>query len=258
MPVVLLLGALISTLVVGFGVGLMFGWGVGVAVGAAVAFAFRALDRRLYASYLMQDYAYTAREWGAYPEELDDRLSDFAEAVRSARDVDEILIVGHSSGAYLAVSVLADILRSRAPKGPALSLLTLGQVVPMVSLLPGAEKLRRDLGQLSQIEDITWVDVSAPGDGCCFALTNPVAVSGVHVDTPRWPLVLSAAFSETLSPNRQAALKHKYFKLHFQYLCAFDDPSRFDYFATTSGSLTLGERFGERRPSPSRIDGVVA
>ena len=258
MPVVLLLGGLISTLVAGFGVGLMFGWGVGLAVGAAVAFASRALDRRLYASYLMQDYAYSAQEWGAYPVELDARLAEFAEVIRSVRDVDEILIVGHSSGAYLAVSVLADILRSRAPKGPALSLLTLGQVVPMVSLLPGAVKLRQDLGRLSQSEDITWVDVSAPGDGCCFALTNPVAVSGVHVDTPRWPLVLSAAFSETLSPNRQAALKHKYFKLHFQYLCAFDDPSRFDYFATTSGSLTLGARFGERRPSPSRIDGVAA
>ena len=30
---------------------------------------FRRLDRRIYAHYLMQDYAFSARDWGAYPSE---------------------------------------------------------------------------------------------------------------------------------------------------------------------------------------------
>jgi ABC-type transporter Mla maintaining outer membrane lipid asymmetry permease subunit MlaE len=57
--------------------------------------------------------------------------------------VDEVLVVGHSSGAYLAVSVLADLVRrgAGAEAGPVLSLLTLGQVVPMVSFLPRAGRL---------------------------------------------------------------------------------------------------------------------
>jgi acetyl esterase/lipase len=68
-----------------------------------------------------------------------------------ADDHDEVLIVGHSSGAHLAVSILADLIRdSRVPKdGSKLAFLSLGQVVLMVSFLPKADRLRRDLAFLS-------------------------------------------------------------------------------------------------------------
>jgi hypothetical protein len=62
-----------------------------------------------------------------------------------------VLVVGHSSGAYLAVSVLADLIRrGGCLAGPVLSLLTLGQVVPMVSFLPRAGRLRADLALMSE------------------------------------------------------------------------------------------------------------
>ena len=109
------------------------------------------------------------------------------------------LVVGHSSGAYMAVSLLADLIRAgRVPAdGPKLALLTLGHVVPMVSFLPKATRLRADLAFLSTRAEVTWVDVSAPGDGCSFALCDPVAVTGVAPEGQRWPLVISAAFSKT-------------------------------------------------------------
>ena len=88
-------------------------------------------------------------------------------------------MVGHSSGVHLAVSVLADLIREGVPQGgPALGFLSLGQVVPMASFLPGAGRLRGDLAYLSARPEVTWVDVTAPGDGCSFALCDPVAVSG--------------------------------------------------------------------------------
>ena len=66
----------------------------------------------------------------------------------------------------------------RVPKdGPALAFLTLGQVVPMVSFLPEAYRLRADLRYLSARDELTWVDVTAPGDGCAFALCDPVTVA---------------------------------------------------------------------------------
>jgi hypothetical protein len=52
---------------------------------------------------------------------------------------------------------------------------------------------------MSETGQVAWVDVTAPGDGCAFALCDPVAVSGVAGPGKRWPLVLSAAFSKTLS-----------------------------------------------------------
>ena len=175
-------------------------------------------------------------------------------------DVDEVLVVGHSSGAHLGVSILADLIAAgRVPsEGAALSFLSLGQVVPMVSFLPKADRLRRDLRALSQSDALTWVDVTAPGDGCAFALCDPVAVSGVAPEGKLWPLVISAAFTQTLAPETWKARRWKFFALHFQYLCAFDRPGDYDYFQITAGPLTLGARFAGRAPSASRIETPVS
>jgi len=222
---------------------------------------FRNVDNRLYVYYLMHDYAYSAAARGANPPELEARIGRFAMRIAEAldEDLDEVLVVGHSSGAHLAVSVLADLHRQgRIPEGgPRLALLTLGQVVPMVSFLPEAHRLRADLACLAAA-DIPWVDVTAPGDGCCFALCDPVAVSGVAPEGRRWPLVISAAFSRTLSPERWKALRWRFFRLHFQYLCAFDRPGDYDYFRITAGPVSLETRFRGRAPSASRIETPVS
>lgn len=223
---------------------------------------FKAKDHILFAYYLMNDYAFSAGHKGANPPSLDARIAQFTEQIAAAMTgtADEVLIVGHSSGAHLAISVMANLIRQgRVPDdGPKLSLLTLGHVVPMVSFLPGAKRLRSDLAFLASQDALTWVDVSAPGDGCCFALCDPVAVTGVAPAGKRWPLVISAAFTQTLSPDRWKKLRWRFFRLHFQYLCAFDRPGDYDYFQITAGPLTLGARYAGRQPSKSRIDVPVS
>jgi len=222
---------------------------------------FRRKDNRFFVYYLMHDYAYSARHRGANPPELEARMAQFADEIAAAladEALDEVLVVGHSSGAHLAVSVLAQLLRDgrgpgQGPGAPVLSFLSLGQVVPMVSFLPDADDLRRDLRDLSTRDSLTWVDVTAPGDGCAFALCDPVSVSGVAPANKRWPLVLSAAFTQTLSPERWRALRWRFFQLHFQYMCAFDCPGDYDYFQITAGPQTLAQRFEGRAASPSRI-----
>ncbi|MCY4180911.1 MAG: hypothetical protein OXC60_07435 [Litoreibacter sp.] len=208
------------------------GWGLGIGAFAFLMRWFKAKDGKIYAHYLMHDYAFTARLWGANPPELEARFDVFRAAIARAlvSDVDEVLVVGHSSGAHLAVSILADLLGDfpEGARGKALSFLSLGQVVPMISFLPEANRLRRDLHTLSESDRITWVDVTAPGDGCAFALCDPVAVSGVATEQKRWPLVFSAAFTQTLSPKTWKSLRWRFFRLHFQYLCAFDRPKDYD------------------------------
>ncbi len=240
----------------------LVGWGLGVGAALALLRWFRGKDGKFFAYYLMHDYAYSAQSRGGNPPELEARLAEFSNQIADAlaTDVDEVLVVGHSSGAHLGVSVLADLIRSgRVPfGGPALGFLSLGQVVPMVSFLPDAQRLRADLRYLSAREDLAWVDVSAPGDGCAFALCDPVGVSGVAPKDKRWPLVVSAAFTQTLSPARWAELRWRFFRLHFQYLCAFDQPGDYDYFQITAGPVTLKARYRDRQPSKSRLEDPVS
>jgi hypothetical protein len=272
-PVGMLILQLVVALLAGWIAGGILAWLAGVVVQGVlvtlvfcIAFVatvvvvlrgFRRYDNKLFVYYLMHDYAYSARSKGANPPELEARMAQFADQIAAAleEDVDEVLVVGHSSGAHLGVSILADLDRAgRIPAtGPALGFLTLGQVVPMVSFLRDADRLRRDLHDLSTSERLFWLDVTAPGDGCAFALCDPVAVSGVAPAGQRWPIVISAAFTQTLSPERWAELRWRFFRLHFQYLCAFDRPGDYDYFRITAGPRTLAERFAGRAPSKSRI-----
>jgi len=262
-PVAMLLAQLALAVLLGWGAAAALnlwlpaglGW-IAAPVAAYLALRwFKARDGRVFAHYLMHDYAFSARHGGAYPPELEARLRGFADAVADAldQDWDEVLVVGHSSGAYLGVSVLADLLRAgRARRdGPALAFLSLGQVVPMVSFLPRADRLRADLHLLAQSDALTWIDVTAPGDGCAFALCDPVAVTGVAPPEQRWPLVVSAAFSQTLRPETWRALRWRFFRLHFQYMCAFDRPGDYDYFRITAGPRTLAARYADRPASRS-------
>ncbi len=256
-----------AALALGYVLGVAVAKGIGAVIGVAVLVAllrwFRRIDNKLYVYYLMHDYSYSAASKGANPPELEARMADFSDQIAAAleSDVDEVLVVGHSSGAHLGVSILADLVRDgRVPaEGPKLGFLTLGQVVPMVSFLPDAWRLRRDLHDLCQSDLLTWVDVTAPGDGCAFALCDPVSVSGVAPKTgKRWPIVFSAAFTQTLSPERWKALRWRFFRLHFQYLCAFDKPRDYDYFRITAGPLSLSERYKNRQSSQSRIDRSIS
>ncbi|MGE4327123.1 MAG: hypothetical protein AB7E21_13615 [Pseudodonghicola sp.] len=271
-PVGMLLGqALLALLLIwalarlGAALAPLAGW-IGAVIGAGLGVAllrwFKGKDGKFFAYYLMHDYAYSARHRGANPPELEARMTEFGDRIAAAlhSDVDEVLVVGHSSGAHLGVSVLADLIRQgRVPaEGPALGFLSLGQVVPMVSFLPDAWRLRADLAYLSARRELAWVDVSAPGDGCAFALCDPVGVSGVAPGDKCWPLVVSAAFTQTLSPGRWKVLRWRFFRLHFQYLCAFDRPGDYDYFRITAGPLTLADRYRDRVPSKSRIEHPVS
>lgn len=218
---------------------------------------FKARDGKYFAYYLMNDFAFSAKDKGAVAPELIGKIDEFKALIGASlnEDLDEVLVVGHSSGAHLAVSILADLVREKNIQrdGPQLSFLSLGHVVPMVSFLPNAKRLRGDLHLLSTRTDLTWIDVTAPGDGCSFALCDPVGVSGVAPDNQKWPLVFSAAFTQSLSPERWKELRWRFFRLHFQYLCAFDRPKDYDYFQITGGPLTLAQRYADRTQSKSRI-----
>jgi hypothetical protein len=268
-PIFFLLGQALLAALLAYGAYRLLGplhWAVGGFVAIVIAYVclewFRRKDAKFFAYYLMHDYAYSAKNLGATPPALQAKIDAFADQVLAALNEgnDEVLVVGHSSGAHIAVGVLAQIIR-RLDSGPregaaTLSFLSLGHVVPMVSFLPRANGLRQDLFELCNEHRLTWVDVTAPGDGCTFALCDPVGVSGSAPDSgsKKWPLVFSAQFTQSLKSETWKRLRWRFFRLHFQYLCAFDNPKDYDYFQITCGPVTLNERYQNRTSSKSRIE----
>lgn len=263
-PVVVLMGQILFSAMLGKLLGGAVGGAVGFMLGLGLFYLmlvlFRRLDKHFFAYYLLHDFAFWAQDGGAMPQVLGCRVDKFCDRICEAldSDVDEVLIVGHSSGAHLAVVLAAEVLRRRADASK-LALLTLGQAIPVTSFLPGAWDLRRDLQQISKRDDVKWLDVSAPGDGACFALSDPVAVSGAASVRQKYgPTVISAAFSQTLTAETQRATRWKFFRRHIQYLCAFDYPVEYDYFKITAGPVSLKGRFAHRVSSASVIETVFS
>ena len=120
--------------------------------------------------------------------------------------------------------------------------MTLGQCTPLLALLPQAQLLRDELATLGSAGHLEWIDFSAPPDGCCFALVDPLASCGLAT-APDRPKLLSPRFAEMFDTASYQALRRDKLQMHFQYLRAGQQPTAYDYFLITAGDMTLGERF---------------
>ncbi len=248
------IGRLCGALVSNFAPDIL-GWIVNFAVMVGLIWLFRKWDHHILPYYVVHDLSYFIENDGYTPPSLRARIDKLKKQIKIAIDeksFDEILIVGHSSGAHIGVMMVAELLRdNELQRKDNVSLLTLGQAIPLVSYLPKAHDLRLCLYELGKQDIVSWVDVSAPSDGVCFALCDPVACS-VDVDyAQKYPRMISAAFSNTLSEAYQKRIKYRFFRIHFQYLCHFDKPRHYDYFQITSGPIRLWERYGTQKDSPS-------
>lgn len=224
---------------------------VGMGIMAAGLAAAWALERRYSMAWLMRSYAFTTRQAEGQVPELDTRLDQHAltllQRVASSVD-DEVLVVAHSSGAIMAASVVARAFRldpQLGLRGPRISMMTLGQWLPLLGTLPPAVAFRSELTDLSRIPGLDWIDFSAPSDGCCFALVDPMEACGLHIPDrkPDRPKLLSPKFQHMFEAANYRAMRRDRFRTHFQYVMAAHKPVKFDYFAITAGGLTLAERF---------------
>lgn len=211
----------------------------------------RKFEQRMNTYWLLRIYTFSAKQGLGNLPDLEARLTELARhLVMEVKDsdADEILIVGHSTGTIMATTILARAITmfpELLQQGPRISLMTLGQCIPIVSLLPQAQQFRDVLLTLAQAEKLDWIDFTAPTDGACFALVDPITVSGisqVNSNEPK-PKLLSPRFAKIFSPESYAKIRHDWYRNHFQYLMASEKAGEYDYFAITAGHLTLAERY---------------
>jgi hypothetical protein len=215
----------------------------------ALAWIVRKLENKFHMLWLMRSYLFTRQQALGRVPGLEARLQSLATSISQAHSsgaYDEVLVVGHSSGCIMAASALARscMLPILAQNATQLSFVTVGHWLPLLSSLPSAHAFRTQLQTLSQQEALSWVDFSAPADGCCFALVNAVnAAVPIGQRGPCAPKLLSPRFQTLFSPTDYKALCRKRFDLHFQYIMAGRVAGDYDYFALTAGNVYLKDRY---------------
>jgi hypothetical protein len=234
----------------------------GVAIGAL---AWRLVARWVDCEWLLRLYAFMREQANGEVPALDARLDEMAarlvEAVEArmrqpgAAPLKEIMVIGYSSGTIMAATVLArampklaDVVDSRRTnKGTTLSLVTLGQCIPIAAEWPGATRFRHELDMLAESSTLTWHDYSATSDGAAFWQSppwpQPALLKGYQASPP---------FKAAPGALQFATMRRDRRDMHLQYL----RPPRgrgaaesYDFFQLACGPQTLAERHAQAKPA---------
>lgn len=253
--------AALALLALGAGGAALIGapWWLGLAVALPVSGVLLSLgpawlERGFGVLWLIRIYAFNLLQARRAVAGLDERIDLFARHIAAAArgDVDELLVIGHSTGAQLAVSVLARALAldpGLGRRGPRLSLLTLGGSLPMLGWQPGANWFKAEVFRLAREPRLDWLDFTTTQDGATFALLDPVVLLGLDPPDPPKPKILSTKLFQMFRPKTFKTVHRDWRRVHFQYLMAHELPGDYDFFAITAGPLTLSRRFAHRKPA---------
>ena len=172
--------------------------------------------------------------------EMDARLDQFAARIVDEMDgpYDEVIFASHSNGTIYAMSVLRRILERRGTLPDNFTVLTLGQVVPVIALRKDAHWYHADLKALDE-KPFRLVDFSAPADGAAYHDVHPIRLvsdrcaARVELLSPRFHLFYDPE-------NYNSGWSNKY-EAHFDYLRVGDRLSPVDYVSLTAGRRTIDE-----------------
>jgi hypothetical protein len=253
--------ALIS-LALGFGLGKglqMLGVPGAVSVAAASVAFFAILyallkytENRTYALYLLSDTIWTWQFSHRQRPEWDARIDRFARhlvKVANSSDADEIVIVGHSSGSFLGVDILARALEidpDIGRHGPRLVLLTIGGNFPIIGFHAVSQDFRDHLRRLAIEPSIDWIDCQSRKDVMNFFPFDPIAGHGIDAGAARRnPTIVPVRFRDIIKPEHYNKFRWKFFRVHFQFVMANEKPHPYDFFMIVCGPVPLMERMAQ-------------
>jgi pimeloyl-ACP methyl ester carboxylesterase len=215
---------------------------------ASTAVALR-WERRLNTTLLLRIYGFV-EGWAAgriagIDARVDQLTTDIAARLADP-EIDEVLLVGFSVGSLLAASAAAR-LQARAGRDGALdrfALVTLGNCIPLLGMMPAAGRFRSELAQLRQPPPVRWIDFSSVTDWVSFAAVDPLdlCLGPATASTPYAPLLASPRFHTMFDRDEYAAIVKDKRRMHLQYLMAGRKPAAYDYFAITAGPRRLADR----------------
>ena len=138
--------------------------------------------RRWRVEQMLDDWIFAREYLYGWRSDMDKRLDCFTQAIAARareRGLDEIVLVGHSLGAMLALDVLDRALSQDGEfgrHGAAVCVLTVGATIPKFALHPAARRLREVSARIAAAPSIFWAEYQARDDIISFYKFDPVAL----------------------------------------------------------------------------------
>lgn len=180
--------------------------------------------------------------------DIEVRLGEFSERlVCCDREggSDEILIVGHSMGATLALEVIARAIArdpNFARRGARVCLLTVGSTIAKFTLHPAGACIRRCAAQIVEDPSISWAEYQARADAISFYKFDPVQLSRfLGHQTSGKPLLRRVKLHEMLRRSTYWRFRLRFLRLHYQFVMANECRSTYDYFMMVCGPVAFSQ-----------------
>ena len=206
-------------------------------------------ENQTYVLYLLSDTIWTWQFSHRQRPEWDQRIDRFAQhliKVASTSDAEEIVLVGHSSGSFLGVEILARALKldpALGRHGPRIVLLTIGGNFPIVGFHAASQQFRDHLRQLAVEPSIDWIDCQARKDVMNFYQFDPITSHGIDVGAAkRNPKIVPVRFRDIIRPEHYEKFRWQFFRVHFQFVMANELPNAYDFFMIVCGPVPLSAR----------------
>lgn len=234
--VVLAVAGLIGALVRHLSHSVWAGVAVGVAAGAALLVA---AGRWLSVATLYDDwifsFCYIHRGNAVLAERLERVAHEIVAAARNA-EADEILVIGHSLGAVLAVDLLDRALKidpGLGTTGARVTFLSIGSSILKIGLHRGAKRFRAAVARVAAAPGIFWGDYQARIDVMNFCSADPVGEMGLaRTASPVVRLVEIRSMLERVVYRR---IRTRLFRVHCQFISGNDRRAPYDYFMLMCG-----------------------
>lgn len=201
---------------------------------------------RLLVRYMLNDWTFAAGVARGWRTDYRDRIRVFAEEIAEGladEGADEVVIVGHSLGAVLAVESLAGAMALRpglVAAAPPLSLLTVGSSLLKVGLHPSARDLRAAVRAVLDEHRIAWLDCTALVDILNFYRADPDRALGLHVG--RSPVLRTVKMRAMLGEASYARFKRNFLRLHRQFVMGNEQRYHYDFFMACCGPMPMAGR----------------
>jgi hypothetical protein len=175
---------------------------------------------------------------------LEKRLDNIArELIAAARSssADEIVVIGHSLGAALAVNLLDRALKlepSLGSTGTPITFLSIGSSILKVGLHRAASRFRAAVERVAKAPGILWGDFQARIDIMNFYDVDPMAE--MSLPSKPGPVIRLVELGRMLEHDVYRRMRLRFYRLHSQFVSGNDKRASYDYFMLVCGPVSAG------------------